>query len=208
MANSCGGAYWHAYRHSPQLWHRFARYTRSALPKAMRCSIAGNTGQYCSQYRQALQTVITRSPSATSRLKPAPTFGEIGVGAVVGAGFSRLGDLSTMTRGGLPGNASEYGADRHANSGNVSLPQDVPRHDLAGGVDVGSGRAVGHHDARGLIDSEPQVGECDAGPKRIAPEGRGVDPLRPMRLGRRQALCTAIVEHCAIERPRSDRLVE
>src|SRR5262245_37072251 len=40
IANSCGGAYWQAYRHSPQLWQRFPRYARSPGENVRRSSMA------------------------------------------------------------------------------------------------------------------------------------------------------------------------
>src|SRR6478672_13752447 len=86
----------------------------SALPNSSRRVIAGNTAQKPSQYRHALQMVITRSTSASLTL--------------AGSGMRhRL----RRARGLRAGDAAERRADAHADTGGISLAEDVARHHLA-----------------------------------------------------------------------------
>ena len=45
-------------------------------------------------------------------------------------------------RGSFSGEPAEHRADRHADPGDVSLPQDVARHHLAGRIDIPGGVAA------------------------------------------------------------------
>ena len=63
-------------------------------------------------------------------------------------------------------------------------------------------RAVLHQHPCPLVHLHAQIGEGDARPHRIAEKGRRVDRPRPVRLGRREALGAAVVEHGVVERAR------
>src|SRR3954465_14280096 len=119
----------------------------SPFAKEVRFSIAWNTGQYASQYRHALQTVISRCAS-----------------------FSVSGD---STSAGLrPGNAPEYRADRHAHARDISLSEDVAGHDFAGCINIRRRHAVIHDDASVLVHFQAEIRECDSRTQRISPERR------------------------------------
>src|ERR1700754_3030014 len=94
----------------------------SSPSNVWRSSMAGNTAQYSSQYRQALQMVSCRCAS------------------VVNSGESR----SAESMGGcfLSGDPPEDGADRESEPGQVALGQDVSGHQLARGEQVRAGLAV------------------------------------------------------------------
>src|SRR5687767_423666 len=125
--------------------------------------MAGNTGQYCSQYRQALHTVITCSPWESSLSE-------------------------SMPRGLLASDPAENRPYRHADPGDIALAQNVPRHDLPGGANVLREPAVLHDHARTLVRLESQVGEGYAGAEGIPQKRRRVEPLGPVTLLRREAL--------------------
>ena len=103
------------------------------------------------------------------------------------------------------GDPAEHRADRHADAGDVALAKNVARHDFAGGEHIGRRLSVVHDHARALVDFQPEVGEGDARPQRIAPERRRVERLRPVGLVRRQPFGAAVVEHLVIERARRRR---
>src|ERR1700743_1007885 len=120
----------------------------SSPSNVWRSSMAGNTAQYSSQYRQALQMVSCRWASVVR---------------------------SAESMGGcfLSGDPPEDGRDRESESGQVALGQDVSGHQLARGEQVRAGLAVVADDAGLLGDLHPEIGERDAGPQRIGPVRRG-----------------------------------
>src|SRR5262249_12052465 len=76
-----------------------------------RRSIAGNTAQYPSQYRQALQITMRRSPSVRASL---------------------TGGMRSF----LSGDASKDGSDRHAEPSQITFADHIARHDLARRQDI------------------------------------------------------------------------
>src|SRR5579871_2814743 len=106
-----------------------------------------------------------------------------------------------------PGDAAENGTDGHTQSAQVTLSQNVARHDLAGGENIRAEAAV-HADGRRFIDLDAQVGEGKAGTQGVAAEGRRVDGLRPMRFRRNQSSGAAIIEREVTESAGHNRLVE
>src|SRR5678816_2910573 len=93
--------------------------------------------------------------------------------------------MSPDVGGGLPPrDATEHGADGHAESGQVALAEDVAGHDLTRGPEVGHRAAVLHEHVGALVDAYPEVREGDPRAQRVADEGRGVDGPGPVRLGR------------------------
>src|SRR5262245_64471627 len=92
-------------------------------------------------------------------------------------------------------------ADRHAHTRDISLAQDVARHDFTGGVDVAARLTTRHDDARAIVYLQPQIREGDARPEWIAPERWSVDPLCPVRLFGHEALRVAVVQDRVVERP-------
>src|SRR5215813_2233018 len=122
----------------------------SPLANDVRFSIAGKTGQYASQYRHALHTVITCWPRASAaafasprRDSPEPW---------------RRPSGASMSSGLRPRDPAEHRADRHADARHVTLPEDVAGHDLAGGHDVLRRLSVLHQHARPVVDFESQIG--------------------------------------------------
>src|SRR6266567_2282815 len=113
-----------------------------------------------------------------------------------------------MACGLLAGDSTEGRPDRHADAGDVALAEYVAGHDLARGKDVVRRPAVVEDHLRALVYRDAEVRECDAGPQWIRKERWRIKRPRPMRLGRRQALRRAVVEHGVIEASRADRGVE
>src|SRR5258706_882376 len=105
-----------------------------------------------------------RSPSATSS-----------TGIVLGVDMARCL---------LSGDASESGADRHADTGEIALAEDVAGHDFAGGENVVRRLVVVHDDLGALVDSDAEVGEGNARPQRIGEKRWRVEGSRPVGLGR------------------------
>src|SRR5258705_12082590 len=101
-------------------------------------------------------------------------------------------------RGLLPRDATERGADRHADSGDVPLAEHVAGRDLACGKNILCRTIVLQDHLCPLVDRNAEVGECDAGSQWVSKKRRRVDGPRPMRLGRRHPLRRAIVEHAVI----------
>src|ERR1700721_1821915 len=132
--------------------------------------MAWNTGQYPSQYRHALQTVITRWPS-------------------------RIRSAGNMRGRLLTGDPTEYRSDCHPDASDIALAENVSCHDLSGREDVHGGLTARHEHASALVHRHSQIGERDAWPQRIPPERRRGERLRPVRLVWRQPLGPAIVQH-------------
>src|SRR5256885_11853319 len=108
-----------------------------------------------------------------------------------------------MARGLLSRDAAERGADRHANSRDIALAEDVAGHDLAGGEDVSRrGIALPEH-LRPLVHRNAAAGEGVIRSQRIRNERCWIDRRRPMALGRRQSRCAAIFANVVIEWSRS-----
>ena len=114
--------------------------------------------------------------------------------------------LHSIARGSQPprpgsGDAAEGCPDGHAHSGGIALAQHIASHHLAGNEQVVAGAPAKAHGG-GLVNLQAQVGEGDAGPQRIAEEGRGIDGSRPMCLGRLHALGAAVVQRGMVESAR------
>src|SRR5579883_2543730 len=107
------------------------------------------------------------------------------------------------TSGLLPGDPPEHAADGHPDARQISLPENVAGHDLAGDEDP-------LHPAhrRPLIHPHSQIREGDPRPQRIREKRWPVDSLGPMRLGRREALGPAIVQLRRIEPSLHYRAIE
>src|ERR1700687_51909 len=108
----------------------------------------------------------------------------------------------------FPGHATEGGADRHADAGDVSLTEDVARHDLAGGKDVGRRLGVLKDYSGVLLDPYSEVGKGDARAQGIGVERGRVERARPARLAGNEALGAAIVETGVGESPGANRCVK
>ena len=93
---------------------------------------------------------------------------------------------------------AEHAPDRHSDAGDVAATEDVARHDFAGREDV-LGDAAFHVDARALVHLDSKVCEGDARPKRICVKRRRIEPLRPVRLVRDEALGAAVVQSLVVE---------
>jgi hypothetical protein len=106
------------------------------------------------------------------------------------------------------GDAAEDAADGHADPREVALPENISGHHLAGAEEIRNGAPFGIEDVRRCIHFQAKVRERDAGPQRIADEGRRVDALRPMRLRWLEPLGPAIVEARVVERAWANRRIE
>src|SRR6202035_3093744 len=104
-----------------------------------------------------------------------------------------------MARGLLSGDAAPDTADGETEAREVPGGQDVAGHDLAGREYVGEGRAVRAQDTCLLGDRRAHVGERDSRAHGYSVVGRGVDRLRPVFLGRLDALGGAVVQASRIE---------
>src|SRR5262249_26753021 len=93
----------------------------SASLNVKRRSIAGNTAQKPSQYRQALQMAISRWPSSIN----------------FNGGFRPPNSAERGTSGLPSGDAAKHGPNRHAETGEVAFSDNVAGHDLAGSENVG-----------------------------------------------------------------------
>src|SRR5438552_17900563 len=106
-----------------------------------------------------------------------------------------------MSRGLLTRDSAEHGADRHPESREISLLQDIPRHDLARRADVRQWLAAFHQHARTLIYFHTQIRKRDSWPKWIRIKRRCVDPLGALRFLRRQARRPAVGQYGVSEGP-------
>src|SRR5215472_7448865 len=92
------------------------------------------------------------------------------------------------------GDPPKHRSDGHPEPGHVALSEDVARHNLAGREHVSRWRTLGHENARLLVDSDPEVREGDARPKRVAIKWRPVNRYRPVALWRSEPLGATVVE--------------
>src|SRR5207302_3234023 len=106
---------------------------------------------------------------------------------------------SGMARGLLSRDAAERGADRHADSRDVALAEDVACHDLASGEDVSRRAIILPEHLRPLVHRNAEVSEGDTRPQRIRKEWRCIERPGPMALGRRQSRWGSIVRPGGIE---------
>src|SRR5687767_4974545 len=90
--------------------------------------------------------------------------------------------------------ASEDAADRHTEPGQVATPEDVPRHDLAGGEEARHYLVVLTQDFGAVGDADAVVGEGDAGLERVGVEGRFVDATGPVAFRHLEAFGAAVVK--------------
>src|SRR4051812_43488913 len=107
--------------------------------------------------------------------------------------FSR--SASGMFRRLSSGDPAEDRSDGHPETGQIALPEDVPCHDLARGVEVLRWLAGFQEYARVAVHFHAQIRESDPGAERIGAEGRLVYRHRPVALGRVEAFRRAGVEH-------------
>src|SRR5216683_2204523 len=87
-----------------------------------------------------------------------------------------------MARGLFSRESAERRPDRHADTRDITLAEDVARHDLARREDIGRRRIVLPEHLRALVHRDAEVGEGDSGPQGIGKEGRRIERARPMRL--------------------------
>src|SRR5262249_45983278 len=150
--------------------------------KLRRCSIAWNTGQYASQYRHALQTVISwRDLRVALLMGPTSAMLALALGQRAGSNGEaddRAGRLQKPRR--LDSSdLAEDRADRHPHAGHIALSEDVSGHDFAGREHV-LGKPPLHDDARVVVHGDTEVREGDARSQRVGPERRRVETLRPV----------------------------
>src|SRR5579875_2200373 len=110
---------------------------------------------------------------------------------------------STHSTGGLPsGDAPEHGSNRHSESGEITLAQDIACHDLAGREDVPDALYRGP-----LVHFYAEISEGNAGAQRITEKRWCINGQRPVRFRWSEAGGVAIVERLRIEFARKHRAV-
>src|SRR5262245_57055657 len=103
----------------------------------------------------------------------------------------------------LPGEPAEHGPGHEPRPAGVVLVEETP-HQFAGRVEAGNRPVLGVQHLRARRDAEAAEREGDPACDGEADERRRVEPLRPVRLGRRDAVGPLPVEDSGIELPGTD----
>ncbi len=146
-------------------------------------------------------------PSRGTRRKSPRNSGRRCINAA-GAGLPGPVDYWVAPRRSSTGDASEHCADSHSDSCQVSLAQDISRHDFSGGEHIGRGLSVFKDYLAAAIHLEAEISEGNARPQRVAEERRRIQLQRPVRFIRAETARTAVVEARVIERTLHDAPVE
>src|SRR2546427_9632912 len=105
---------------------------------------------------------------------------------------SAIRSVTGGTRSLPSGNTSEYRTNRHPESGQVALAENVAGHDLACRENVWVRSEALHLSP--LIHFHSEISERDSRPQRIAMERRAVNGLRPVRLWWMDTFRAAVIQ--------------